>query len=150
MTQTFLQILPIEIRGQIYEEVFTSPTGLIYLKAEWGLMMTPQYTITGDEDGRSEQIQMSFLRTCKQIYHECTDMVWKCNTLEVGRLVGRPDLSALHQGIKSKVQSIQFQFHFLENQMIYNTSRSRGRGPVMVDGLSMMLKKWRKFLRWAS
>lgn len=43
------------------------------------------------EDYESDEIRLSLLRTCRQIYNECEDMLGKCSTLDLESL--------LHYGI---------------------------------------------------
>src|SRR3954470_9573935 len=67
MPKPFLEILPREIRDQIYTLVLASPSGVVSL-LPW----------TADV-ARS----LRLLRTCKQIHRECKDIIWQHNRLTV-------------------------------------------------------------------
>src|SRR4051794_17736511 len=67
MPRPFLEVLPREIRDQIYTLVLASPSGIVSL-LPW----------TADV-ARS----LRLLRTCKQVHRECKDIIWQHNRLAV-------------------------------------------------------------------
>jgi hypothetical protein len=85
----FLENFPREIRDKIYTEVLAYPSGSVSL-FPWiydppilrykTLPYDPyQNLITGEEG----LIDLSLLRTCKQIHRECKDIIWEHNGLRV-------------------------------------------------------------------
>jgi hypothetical protein len=85
MAQTFFQILPAEIRNKIYQAVFSSPTGSIYLlRTSVHDRIAGHRIATVRETILKRYVCLPVLRTCRQIYEECKHILWTCNTLDVG------------------------------------------------------------------
>lgn len=89
MPVNFLESIPREIRDEIYTYVLACPSGSVRL-FPWiysppnlrsnELQFDPsQNVITGNEG----PIDLSLLRTCKQIRRECKDIIWEHNGLRL-------------------------------------------------------------------
>jgi len=83
--------VPREIRDEIYRLVLCSPTGIILfhrLPAPWNEPFGSRYRIFTRDDTGQEEICLSFIRTCKQIYEEVGDMFWKHNAVDLSMIPG--------------------------------------------------------------
>lgn len=67
MLRPFLEVLPREIRDQIFTYVLASPSGSVTL-SPWTF---------------STERSLRLLRTCKQIHRECKDIIWFHNGLTI-------------------------------------------------------------------
>src|SRR4051794_5284840 len=112
MPQTFLEILPPEIRDTIYRFILQSPTGIITLSKSSYRLRPVRYRIHTCDDDQPETISLSFLRTCKQIYNECNHKLWKWNVLDIEHLKSLHSrdgfkLRGLDPKITSQVRKVQ-------------------------------------------
>jgi hypothetical protein len=130
--KSFLDILPPEIRSEIFKLVFTSPYGVIYLVPTTS-DPPMRYNILALEppDGTNFKMSLSLLRTSKRMYNECKDLIWKYNTL--GDDDGYP-FSIFPNEIKTKVHSVQINWDFLDSRKYRNCL------PLKVDFLE--LRTW--------
>jgi hypothetical protein len=110
---SFLDILPREIRNEIFEYVFTANHGVRFEPINSSppiLYLVHAHTwIFGIRDPmlvivRSARISFAVLHTCKQILHECKDLFWKCNAVLIDDTYPAFDLPDC---IKSKIQAVQ-------------------------------------------
>jgi hypothetical protein len=88
---SFPEVLPREIRDEIWREVFESETGHIRMKPFQRRNGKPTYLIYEDHWSYDKfvtwpLISLSALRTCRLMYFECRDIVWKYNTVQMGRM----------------------------------------------------------------
>jgi hypothetical protein len=85
----FLERFPREIRDQIYLYVLACPSGSvslfpwIYASPNLRFNTLPFKPSLNIITGVKGQIDLSLLRTCKQIHRECKDIIWKHNGLLV-------------------------------------------------------------------
>lgn len=120
MTRTFLHVLPLEIREHIYDYVLSSPNGVVqlvrsYIHPKPGAPI--RYRIFVADSGLEGEIRLSFIRTCKQIYDECTDRFWAKNTLDLESIIsggtrGGAKIPKLLDSLKLKVQAVQLDIDF--------------------------------------
>jgi hypothetical protein len=81
VTFTGLPLLP-ELRAKVFKHIFKSPTGFIKLNS-WGEISVWE-PLTAKWDNMTYKDNASFmslgmLRTCRQFYNECKDILWKYN-----------------------------------------------------------------------
>jgi hypothetical protein len=117
MASSFLLSVPLELRTQIYSYLFSTPKNRIELvKIAYGGASgpgTPRKILPPHEDG-GEEIRLSFMRTCRQIYAETKDLLWRYNTLCLETVLqpqreGIID-STIVARFKHQVQSVQLDF----------------------------------------
>lgn len=114
MAGSLLQILPLEVASKS-TKIFLPPRTALYTfkkPSDDG----PRYRILTCGQHGFEELRLSFLRTCREIYEECKDKIWIWNTLDLecvkyeGHSVDRRTgvLSALPDGITLNVRSVSF------------------------------------------
>ncbi|KAF8856415.1 hypothetical protein BDZ45DRAFT_476260 [Acephala macrosclerotiorum] len=115
MSPSFLLGLPLELRTEIYSYIFTTPRNRIelvnvYYGGVTGVAVfhkiLPPY-----EDG-GEEIRLSFRRTCRQIYAETKDLLWKNNTLRLESV-----LQPAREGVIDPTIVAKFQHHVRSVQL---------------------------------
>jgi hypothetical protein len=133
--------LPLELRTQIYSYLFTTPKSRIELvkTSSRGVshLGTRHKILPLNEDG-GEEIRLSFLRTCKQIYAETKHLLWQHNTLHLESILypvreGIID-PVVMTGFKHHVQSVQ-----LDIDLIFDKSLS---GRLIFGHNLSMLATW--------
>jgi len=84
MARTFLQRFPCEILDKIFRKLL-APTGLIMLSERYpeSSREPTNFDIVALDKLRDQVIRLGVLRTCKQVYQECKDVIWKYNTLHI-------------------------------------------------------------------
>jgi hypothetical protein len=135
---SFLDILPREIRNDIFEYVFTSKNGTIQfvpINSDPPIRhrieaFSHLFNQRGQVIGRT-RISLAILRTCKQIYDECKDLLWKYNDLLIDDAYPAFDLPGF---VKSRVQSVQL------NVDLLNPAKRRGCLPLKEDFIH--LRTW--------
>jgi len=117
----FLQILPSEIRNHIFRYVVGSPSGIITLSKVSYRRSPVRYKICTADAENAEVISLAFLRSCKQIYEESKDLLWKWNTLDIEELKHQHtregnSIAGLYESLTSKVQNLQMDADFICRQ----------------------------------
>ncbi|KAE9368041.1 hypothetical protein N431DRAFT_429278 [Stipitochalara longipes BDJ] len=89
MPSSFLLNLPLELRTQIYTYLFTTPKSRIELlkTSSQSSDSNTRYRILPPTSDGGDQIRLSFLRTCKQIYAETKYLLWAHNTLYLSSIL---------------------------------------------------------------
>jgi hypothetical protein len=64
-----------------------------------------------------KELYLSVLRTCRQIYDECKDLIWKYNVLRPAMMY---PISLLPSQVKKKARSVEIDWDFLERQRYYD------------------------------
>lgn len=116
--KTFLQILPPEIRDQIFRYVLVSPTGAITLTRASYRQLPLRYKIFAADSDNPELLTLSLLRTCKQIYVESKHTFWRWNTLDIEELKHQHSregnsIRGLPVLLTSQVQNIRMDADFI-------------------------------------
>jgi len=146
--RSVLRVLPLELRSKIYQEVLSSQNGIIclYRVSNDG----PLYCIEEWGAGGVQELRLSFLRTCREIYEECKGKLWTWNTLNIEPLLFdglRPSdtelLAGLPEILRTSVRSVVFDF----DMMIYNIAHDNFRNSSLPSGLHLesilrALQKW--------
>ncbi|KAE9376091.1 hypothetical protein N431DRAFT_556340 [Stipitochalara longipes BDJ] len=151
MESSVLQVLPLEIRSKIYKEVLSSQNGIICLKrtSDDG----PQYSIKVWGLGGVQELRLSFLRTCREIYEECKDKLWTWNTLNLEPLLydgvqpfHTEVLSALPRTITANVRSVIFDFNMLiKDVVLWSMHESGLPSGFQLEATLGVLRKWTEF-----
>jgi hypothetical protein len=94
---SLLSILPAEIRIKIFKYVFTTTIGGIILVPVPTISPCLQYTIVTIDPPANNRISLARLRTCKQFYKECRNLIWECNKLYLGPRPWPADLELLRK-----------------------------------------------------
>ncbi|KAG4436034.1 hypothetical protein IFR05_008466 [Cadophora sp. M221] len=95
-----LTTIPIETRLMIFRHIITSPTGIVHIQwnhtsASDGSRRAIVSTFLHSsglilhstiDSATSRPLSLSFLRTCKVIYHECRSLFWEQNAFEITSL----------------------------------------------------------------
>jgi hypothetical protein len=111
MPSSFLLNLPLELRTQIYTYLFTTPKSRIELVKTSSRASGPdaRYKILPPTSDGGDELVLSFLRTCKQIYAETKNLLWQHNTLHLFSVLDPPRegiISSLSPSISTNVQSV--------------------------------------------
>jgi hypothetical protein len=113
----FLEDFPREIRDAIYFHVLVSPTGLVNLVVRWddkdkpipGRLRIQPHAKDGDPVKlRKQAINLSLLRTCKQIHEEAKNLFWEQNKIHLfgpGQLLG--SFQGLDVGLSLKIRYLE-------------------------------------------
>jgi hypothetical protein len=158
MSSTFLDVLPREIRDQIYGYVLSSPTRLITLAANHNITEaddkpdayadtyasfgTPPYKIRCQSNG--ELVRLSFLRTCRQIYHEAKIIFWERNSIDLNAIIPEVyntnrTLRKLRTSMGQNATSVEFTINILRTAAY---CRTKGQNLVPFEDQLMDLAKW--------
>lgn len=125
MPPSFLLNLPLELRTQIYSYLFTTPQNRIELvKTPYRGASGPgaRHKILPPNEDDGEEIRLSFLRTCKQIYAETKHLLWQHNTLHLESIL-HPAREGIIEpiivtGFKHHVQSVHLDIDLLFDKTI--------------------------------
>lgn len=118
IVMSFLDFLPRELRNEIFNHIFTVPNGLSIKPIH-----VPRNAILNWEEAHAlhaARLSLAVLCTCRQIYNECKDLIWKLNTIKITSF----DLPA---SVGLKLQSIELNVDLLATQ------RRRGCLPLRED-----------------
>jgi hypothetical protein len=124
MPPSFLN-LPLELRIEIYSYLFTAPKNRIELvKTPYRGASGPgaRHKILPLNDDGGEEIRLSFLRTCKQIYAETKHLLWQLNTLHLESILHPAREGIIRpiavMGFKHHVQSVQLDIDFVLDKTV--------------------------------
>ena len=115
MTSSFLLSLPLELRTQIWSYLFTTPKDrieLVEIKHGGALDAGVAHKILPPQGDGGEEIRLSFLRICKQMYAETKDLLWQYNTLRLESV-----LQPVREGIIDSTIVARFQHHVRSVQL---------------------------------
>jgi hypothetical protein len=124
MPLSLLLDLPLELRTQIYSYLFTTPKSRIELVQTFSrrvLNLGRHKILPLYEDG-GEEIRLSFLRTCKQIYAETKHLLWQYNTLHLESILNPAREGIIDHiivtGFKHHVQSVQLDIDLIFDKTV--------------------------------